>query len=138
MWRELRGTSKTSTAPQSGKWRSAWRDCLSGRIKRAGLSRSARRWSGKAGTGGGDLLDVAMVGAAAAAHHVEPREALLSAAYSIPSSAGLPESSVGRLVQFRVAHPRRVRAKSADSVQPRLARGRRRCSKWVGWAQLIM
>ena len=78
--------------------------------------------------GEADLLDVPVVGAAAAAEHVELRKRARRSRYCRPSSTGSPMSRSGACVEFGMAALRGIGAQAAHALHPGLAvaRARRR------------
>ena len=72
-----------------------------------------------------DLLDVAVVGAAAPTHHVQAPEPLREASVVHSELRRIANVELGRLVQFRVTLARRVRPKTAQSLDPRATIGHR-------------
>ena len=70
--------------------------------------------------GAGDRLDVAVVGAAAAAEHVDLRVLLQQLAVFPAELDRIAGVELGRRVELRVAAPRGVGAEAADALDPGL------------------
>ena len=77
--------------------------------------------SAAAGPGGGDLGDVPVVGAAAAAEHIHPRQPLPERRVAGAEVGRIAVVELRRLVELGVAHGRGVRAQAADPLDPGLA-----------------
>ena len=78
-----------------------------------------------------------MIGAAAAAEHVELAEASSQVRVARAEIGRVARVEIRRLVELGVALRGGVGAQAADPLAPRLAVAST-SSKWVGWAQLIM
>src|SRR5688500_6416872 len=72
--------------------------------------------------GGGDLLDVAVVGSATAAHDVQLPQSFLELSVLRTQLGRIADVELGRLVQFGVAFAGGVRPQPAQPARPRLAR----------------